>query len=177
LKRWKSPVRCDECGHSYERPMPWTTCPECVDESPAKAAVRSVIFDEAARRVAGNTVPSRVECAPAPKLGRAHALPAPTKIERAYHDALRRLGCVVCLRAGLGYVAPEVHHLLDGQRRRGHMVAIGLCPAHHQRGTPGRPSRHGPHGGVQRFEAAYGREADLLAWTLERVDTAWSKSA
>jgi Recombination enhancement, RecA-dependent nuclease len=87
---------------------------------------------------------------------------APTVLERAWMDSIVRYGCVACRKDGLGYVAPQVHHILSGGRRIGHLSTLPLCPGHHQdgHGALGMVARH-PY--KARFEAKYGTEAELLA--------------
>jgi hypothetical protein len=74
----------------------------------------------------------------------------------------QQFGCIVChLQHGTRAPA-EIHHLKDGDRRMGHLFSIGLCVAHHRGGDDSGPfiSRHPWR---NRFEAAYGTEAELLA--------------
>lgn len=60
-----------------------------------------------------------------------HSTGKPTKAEAARMDAIKELGrCVACRNHAWQYV--EVHHLLSGGRRRGHMYTVGLCPWHHR---------------------------------------------
>lgn len=87
---------------------------------------------------------------------------APNALEQAWMDAAANFGCIVCyLQHGVRCPA-EIHHLKDGDRRRGHLDSIGLCYQHHRGGNESGffISRH-PW--KQRFEAAYGKEDDLLA--------------
>lgn len=65
--------------------------------------------------------------------------PVTSEVEMRW-DAIRDIGCLACrLRHPTLVTACEVHHLTvggkHGQRRRGHMATIGLCPWHH-RGVP-----------------------------------------
>lgn len=94
-----------------------------------------------------------------------------TTAERAWLDAICRLGCIVCRILGYGFTPAVPHHLLSGGRRIGHLSSIPLCdPGHHQYATKSseKISRHSPHGKA-RFEAAYGTEQDLLAITRKAV--------
>lgn len=86
-------------------------------------------------------------------------------------DAIKEVGCLLCLRNGIGWVLPEIHHLLSGGRRRGHAETIGLCPWHH-RGVVPHGSRksemenlHGPAlwYGSKPFAAHWGSDDELLA--------------
>ena len=91
-----------------------------------------------------------------------------TLLEKRWMDAITQLGCIVCL---LFFAAPRtpgaVHHLLSGGRRIGHLHTICLCdPGHHQNGKAPKISRHPNR---ERFERAYGTEADLLAKSRELV--------
>lgn len=100
----------------------------------------------------------------------------PTAAERRWMAQVAKLGCIVCLRQGRGYVPCAVHHIVEGGRRLGHMHTIGLCdPGHHQKSPdPAQPSRHPDRA---RFTAAFGSEYELLEYTREllavaEVDTA-----
>jgi hypothetical protein len=92
-----------------------------------------------------------------------------TKAERIWCDALTQIGCVACIVSTGIYRTPgAVHHLLRGGRRIGHLDTICLCdPGHHQNGDGVRKiSRHPTKA---RFEAAYGTEEELLAFSRELV--------
>lgn len=92
-----------------------------------------------------------------------------TKAEQAWTDAILQLGCCVCARLGFGRTPAEVHHILRGGRRIGHLDTIPLCsPGHHRNGDGGQKISRHPF--RRRFEAAYGTEQELLAWTREQVE-------
>lgn len=86
-----------------------------------------------------------------------------TKADRARFDAFRRIGCIACRKRGRFSFA-DVHHLLSGNRRRGHRYTIPLCPAHH-RGVEHDEDIHGPSlaKSPKRFRAAFGKDDDLLS--------------
>lgn len=57
----------------------------------------------------------------------------PTKAEAKRFERIVELGCVACRKnAELRPISCEVHHLLDGGRRRGHSFTVGLCQWHHR---------------------------------------------
>jgi hypothetical protein len=63
-----------------------------------------------------------------------HSTKPPTKAEAARFDLLRSIGCLCCRKIGLpmqGGVT-EIHHLLSGNRRRGHEYTVPLCAYHHR---------------------------------------------
>ena len=104
-----------------------------------------------------------------------HSTRAPTKAEREHLAAVKALPCVACSHlciAGPYVCGPtEVHHLLSGNKRRGHMFVLPLGRYHH-RGEPldGMSARamralHGPSLARQSklFHAWYGDDASLLA--------------
>ena len=105
-----------------------------------------------------------------------HSTRAPTKAERAHLAAVKALPCVACVIddrfTELTVCGPtEVHHLLSGNKRRGHMFVLPLGRYHH-RGEPldGMSARamralHGPSLARQSklFHAGYGDDASLLA--------------
>lgn len=77
-----------------------------------------------------------------------------------------RLGCIVCLIQGHPGTPAEVHHILRGGRRIGHLSSIPLCPGHHRGDGSSKTSRH-PW--KSRFVADFGTEADLLKRTRRLV--------
>lgn len=99
-----------------------------------------------------------------------------TKAEREHLAAVKALPCVACIIddrfTELTVCGPtEVHHLLSGNKRRGHMFVLPLGRYHH-RGEPldGMSARamralHGPSLARQSklFHAWYGDDASLLA--------------
>lgn len=79
-----------------------------------------------------------------------------------------QLGCVVCHLQGFPGTPAEVHHLLRGGRRIGHLHTIPLCsPGHHRNGDGVKKISRHPF--KARFEQAYGTEEELLAKTRELV--------
>lgn len=86
---------------------------------------------------------------------------APTKAEREWLDFIVSHGCVCCRMMGLGVVPPEVHHILRGSYRMGHLHSLPLCASHHRlNDNPRMVSRH-PW--KAKFEDVYGTEQKLLA--------------
>lgn len=102
---------------------------------------------------------------------RGHSTGKPTKAEAARMDAIKAGPCVACHQRGVDSWCPEVHHLLSGGRRIGHMATIGLCSWSH-RGVVFEFHSHaemretyGPSlaEGSKPFRAAFGTDAELLA--------------
>lgn len=91
-----------------------------------------------------------------------------TKEERAWQDAIRQIGCVVCILTGKGASPAEVHHMLSGGRRMGEMFTIPLCMLHHRGGRNDAELTSRDHS-QRRFERRYGSEDYLLAKTREFV--------
>lgn len=83
-----------------------------------------------------------------------------TKAERAHMARIADMGCIACRKDG-NFRPAAVHHIVQGQRRMGHMYVLPLCdPGHHQNGAQfGMVSVH-PY--KARFEAMYGTQMDLL---------------
>ncbi len=79
-----------------------------------------------------------------------------TKAEREWMNAIAQMPCCVC-----GRFPVQVHHLLSGGRRIGHLHTIPLCVEHHAGGFNDARivSRH-PY--KRAFEARYGTEQQLL---------------
>jgi hypothetical protein len=82
-----------------------------------------------------------------------------TKIEREWMARASEHGCVACAKDG--HETPCcVHHIVQGNRRLGHLFTIGLCPEHHK-----SDGRHVPsvHNQKRTFVQRYGSELELLA--------------
>lgn len=103
-----------------------------------------------------------------------HSTGKPTKAEQARFDAMKEAGvCIACHIGGhqrwAQYV--EIHHLLSGNRRRGHMHTVALCLWHHQGypdwGCTAEEMRQaiGPSlaHGSKPFRATFGTDDELLA--------------
>lgn len=101
-----------------------------------------------------------------------HSTGKPTKAEQARFDRMKDMGqCVACYQRGIhgrGYV--EIHHLLSGNRRIGHMATVSLCPWHHRGVVTDGASRSdmdcwfGPSlaNGSKPFRAEFGSDKELL---------------
>lgn len=97
----------------------------------------------------------------------------PTKAEAARMARLKEMGCIVCFgNGGKNWPPAEVHHLLSGNKRRGHAFTIPLCPWHHRGDHTGFGSKFltatlGPSLARQskRFHETYGDDDSLLAKT------------
>ena len=87
------------------------------------------------------------------------------KDQKRFQDAIRALGCIVCLGQGVDSGC-EIHHILSGSRRIGEDSVLGLCQIHH-RGQINTPEAVSRHPWRREFEARYGTEAELLEKTRE----------
>ncbi len=99
-----------------------------------------------------------------------HSTGNPTKAEAARMDKIKASVCTACFQIGIESESPEIHHLLSGNRRRGHRYTIGLCTWHH-RGVPfdgctreGSRFVYGPSlaEGSKPFRAKFGDDEALL---------------
>jgi hypothetical protein len=135
------------------KPKAWTPKPVKTFEvyTPRARAPAVAISDGKARMVA--PVPKREPLKPGKT--------APTVEERAWLDFIVSYGCIACHIDGHQGVPGEVHHLIYGQRRMGHLFTIPLCPGHHRDGT-GAPGLIARHPWKARFEERYGSEESLL---------------
>jgi hypothetical protein len=93
---------------------------------------------------------------------------------------LQKLGCICCLIEGLGYVPPDIHHLVDNGYRElsgGDTATIPLDPWHHRGQPPSGMSvedalfHAGPSLALhkKRFLSTYGNERELLAEVDRRI--------
>lgn len=90
-----------------------------------------------------------------------------TKAEKEWCDRIVNFGCIACWLDGYSGTPAEIHHILSGGRRKGHMFTIPLCsPGHHRNGGDRKISRH-PF--KTRFVNRYGNEYFLLNLTREQV--------
>ncbi len=87
-----------------------------------------------------------------------------TKADKARHDIMRDIGCIICKDLEGCFTPTAIHHI-DGKTKAGaHQKTLGLCFWHHmadqqQPKTPAYTSRHPDK---TAFEARYGSEAELL---------------
>lgn len=90
----------------------------------------------------------------------------PTAAEKRLHDQLATLGCIACRMDGVYQPVVSIHHI-DGRTKPGaHMKVLPLCAGHHQDGT-GIPGLIAVHPWKARFEAAYGKQLDLLSRCMD----------
>ena len=104
-----------------------------------------------------------------------------TKAEQARFDAIKSGPCVACLQRGIdlsGQGLVEVHHLLAGGRRIGHMATIGLCIWSHRASLfwghthADMREAYGPSlaEGSKPFHAEFGSDALLLQMQNEILE-------
>lgn len=85
-----------------------------------------------------------------------------TKAEKQRFEKLVDWGCIVCLRTGLGYSQPEIHHVrFNAGMGKKSNDTIALCPNHHRLGDYGVAY----HAGKRGFEDNFGTEQSLLEFT------------
>lgn len=84
-------------------------------------------------------------------------------------DKLHRLGCICCLKAGSGWRAPDIHHILRGGRRTSHRETLPLCPEHHRIPSTGAVVGPSLADGSKLFAAKWGSQAELLAEVNRRL--------
>lgn len=84
-----------------------------------------------------------------------------TKAESKWMEKISAFGCIVCYRLGVrNRRTAAVHHILNGNKHKGHLFTIPLCdPGHHKNPLSGHVSRH-PN--KLRFERVYGSEMGML---------------
>ena len=111
----------------------------------------------------------------------AHSTKPPTAGDQLRFEAMRKIGCIACLKnqevgrasATLVLRRLEIHHLLSGGRRIGHEATICLCHFHHQAkflpyveyGYRAQAQAFGPslEREPRRFHEVYGADQELLA--------------
>jgi len=101
---------------------------------------------------------------------------APTKLEREWMDAISKIGCLACKKVDR-FRRAEVHHVVVGNRRLGHMYTIPVCDWHHRGVMPDGLSQAdcrealGPSFArdKEQFTQRYGDEMKLLDQTSRLV--------
>jgi hypothetical protein len=83
----------------------------------------------------------------------------PTKAESEWMARIADLGCIACRKDGNSSPA-SVHHIVQGNRRLGHLFTLPLCYPHHQGDGREVPSIHFTK---RTFVQRYGTELELLA--------------
>lgn len=86
-----------------------------------------------------------------------------TKSDLARFDKLQQLGCICCKKAGSGYRAPDIHHVLNGGRRISNKATLPLCPEHHRIPSNGTVVGASLADGSKKFHAQWGSQLKLLA--------------
>ena len=105
-----------------------------------------------------------------------HITGKPTKAQQARFEKLTEMGCICCALDGFKVWPIEVHHLLSGNKRRGHLQTIPLCRWHHRGIKPypyvvsveAPPPPSLAHGSKP-FHAHYGDDDKLLAEVNRRI--------
>lgn len=93
-----------------------------------------------------------------------------TMAELRRNNLIREMHCMCCaLKGDLSKKKVEIHHLISGNRRMGHLYTIPLCTAHHrgQRGDKEATEPH-VHGGMKAFRAHWGYD-DRQLWQKLQV--------
>lgn len=84
------------------------------------------------------------------------------KGDASYLSRVQAIGCIVCKLEYFCYTPAEIHHIIEGGKRKGHRFVLPLCVPHHRGNSDGDThqfvSRH-PY--KARFETAYGTESEL----------------
>ena len=91
----------------------------------------------------------------------------PTAKEKRHMSRVSDLGCIVCLRNGVGYNPCEIHHINGKTKPDAHFQVIGLCFEHHRKGGDQEPISRHPY--KARFINAYGSEEVLLSAVLNEL--------
>lgn len=103
------------------------------------------------------------------------------RADRIRDTAIREIGCICCLREGLGATPAEKHHLLTtglhgNGKRRGEQFTVGLCQYHHRGiGNPAQFRSPSLAREPRSFRARYGDDEVLLAEQNRLIDI-WKKS-
>lgn len=105
----------------------------------------------------------------------------PTREEKRRMDLIVELTCKACIQEPPGWPVGKscIHHIVEGNRRLGHLYTIPLCAGHHQ-GRWTRAQRHfidnnviemravALSDGSKLFVARYGTEREM--WECTQLD-------
>lgn len=95
-----------------------------------------------------------------------HSTQPPTKADQERFERLKFLGCVACAHLGVPNVQElQIHHLLQGNQRMGHLYTIPLCRSHH---VGFMPNDHKWMSDEDRVSIADGRKAFTRIYPSER---------
>ncbi len=97
------------------------------------------------------------------------------KSDRIHLDKVAALGCIVCVRCGLGQTPAEIHHIREGygkSQRAPHTETLPLCETHHRTGdgTMNFRGHVGFHFSPAAFVEMYGAERELLEIVREKLN-------
>ena len=89
-----------------------------------------------------------------------------TAAQKRFHDLLtQEIGCVACAKLGIFTNYVSIHHIDGRTKPLAHFKVLPLCGPHHQ--DAGIPGIVAVHPWKARFESTYGRQADLLAESVQ----------
>ena len=106
-----------------------------------------------------------------------HSTGKPTALEQRRFEGLLKIGCICCRMLKVNGRTAEIHHLLSGNKRKGHEFTIPLCRWHHRAMTilpkAQAQDEYGPSlaDGSKPFHARWGSDSELLAKTNELLRT------
>ena len=101
----------------------------------------------------------------------------PKKAEIARWDIMREIGCICCILKGVHGNPPQIHHIVEGRKRLGHMFSIACCPWHHTGQLPTGATKQyieeriGPSYALdpRKFKEEFGTQRELLEFQNELI--------
>lgn len=89
-----------------------------------------------------------------------------TLAQKHYHGLMAEVvGCIACRKDGGFNDYVSIHHIDGRTKPNAHWLVLPLCGPHHQ--DAGVPGIVAVHPWKTRFESTYGRQADLLAESVQ----------
>lgn len=108
-----------------------------------------------------------------------HSTKPPTKAEGERIQKMLKLGCVCCMVTEY-WVQPECHHIVEGDRRLGHLWTLPICPGHHRGAWSTAQLAHYAEcqlplppsisSGSKAFERQYGTQKELYRKLQARLE-------
>lgn len=93
----------------------------------------------------------------------------PTKADKALWNRMAGLGCVACHKDGIANSLVSIHHIDGRTKQDAHKKVLPLCAPHHQQDDTDPMGRIAVHPNKARFEAKYGKQCDLLAEVMGKL--------
>jgi len=145
---------------------------------PRTTPMKSAAISRAERKEAGavSKLKAGREAKSKPMKSRGMKGRQPTPAEQVFMDKVAKIGCLPCRKDGRENLHVSIHHI-DGRTKEGaHFKVLALCGPHHQQDDSDPLHRISVHGAKKPFEAEYGTQYELLAESIEIINSGTAPS-